>query len=96
MCYKLLNLVKSSETTVGMHLYMFSRQTCSLLLENCGFEIITWEKHTRYFTPSSLFRSLNRYYGGRMLKPVLALPGIRDIMVPLTVSGEMLLFAMRK
>lgn len=81
---------------MGMHLYMFSRRTCSLLLENCGFEIIKAENHTTYFSLSSLSRSLNRYHGGRMLSPVLTLSGIRDIMVPLTLSGEMLLFARRK
>lgn len=81
---------------MGMHVYMFSRRTCTLLLENCGFEIITSENHTTYFSLSSLSRSLNRYYCGRMFSPFLTLPGIRDILVPLTLSGEMLLFAKRK
>lgn len=77
----------------GMHLYYFSRETLTLLLEKCGFSVDIATKHTSYFQLFSLATSIRRYYLGRFICPFLEASPIRNIMIPLRISGEMLLFA---
>jgi SAM-dependent methyltransferase len=80
---------------MGMHLYYFSASTLENMLETVGFTDVIVERHTTYFELSSLGRSLCRYRVGRVLNPILNMAGIRDIVIPVTLSGEMLVFAKR-
>jgi SAM-dependent methyltransferase len=80
---------------MGMHLYYFSASTLRAMLETVGFTDVVVERHTTYFELSSLGRSLCRYKVGRLLNPVFNISGIRNILIPLTLSGEMLVFAKR-
>lgn len=77
----------------GMHLLYFSRRTLTLLLKRIGFEVIQNRNHTLYFQLFSLARSLNRYRVGRLFFSLFNLPFIKNIMIPLTLSGEMILVA---
>lgn len=79
----------------GMHLNMFSYRTCCDLMLKCGLRILKHRKHTTYFSLASLSISLNRYPFGRIFQPILNLPGVKDIVIPVTLSGEMLLFAQK-
>ncbi len=80
---------------MGMHLYYFSASTLRRMLETVGFTDVVVEKHTTYFDLSSLGRSLGRYKMGRLLRPIFNVVGVRNILIPLTLSGEMLVFAKR-
>lgn len=80
----------------GMHLFYFSLQTLSLLLKRTGFDIIGHTNYTVYFQLFSLAKSLNRYAIGRILSPILNHAKVRDRLVGLKLSGEMLVFARRK
>jgi SAM-dependent methyltransferase len=77
----------------GMHFYYFSHDTLSRMLVDLGFEDVRYDIHTVDFELGSLAVSLNRYSVGRLLNSILTLPGLRNISVPLRLSGEMLLFA---
>ena len=77
----------------GMHTFYFSRQTCRSLLEKCGFDVLEAMNHTLYFQLFSLAISINRYPIGRIARPILNMPIVRGLMVPLKISGEMLMFA---
>lgn len=77
----------------GMHLHFFSRATLTRLLNEAGFDVIEVGINTRYFRLFSLSNSLMRYPVGKLLAPFLNLPGLRNLMVPVHLSGEMLLMA---
>lgn len=77
---------------MGMHLLYFSRRTLERLCRRVGFDILGTENHRLYMQVFSLANSLNRYRVGRIVSPVLRLPGLRDVMLPLTLSGEMVMF----
>ena len=49
--------------------------------------------HCSYFEVYSLGNSLKRYKLGLLLNPLFNLPGIKNLMIPVKLSGEMLLFA---
>jgi SAM-dependent methyltransferase len=80
----------------GMHLFYFSRRTCSALLDKCGFDTHLVATHRTYFQLFSLAVSLRRYWIGTALEPVMRLPGLRNVMIPLQLSGEMLMFAQKR
>ncbi|MCY3017891.1 MAG: class I SAM-dependent methyltransferase [Planctomycetota bacterium] len=80
----------------GMHLCYFSRRTCELLLSKCGFDTVHVGTLCVYFQLYSLGVSLKRYRLGALMSPLLNLPGLRRIMVPVKLSGEMLLLARRR
>jgi len=77
----------------GMYLYYFSRHTLSRLLEQCGFTVVGTGTHTVYFQLFSLLTSLRRYRFASVVAPILEAGPIRDLMIPLRISGEMLMFA---
>ncbi len=79
-----------------MHLHFFSRSTLTRMLEETGFSIIKVGINTRYFRLFSLSNSLNRYRIGAWLAPLLNLPLLRNLMVPVHLSGEMLVFAEKR
>ena len=81
---------------MAMHLFYFSRATCTSLLEKSGFKILKVERHTVYMQIFSIGLSLQRYKIGKIVKPILNLPFIRDIMVPFKLSGDMLVFCVKK
>ncbi len=80
----------------GMHLFYFSRRTLTDMLAGVGMEVVEHRTHRLYFQLFSLANSLNRYAVGRLISPLLNLPGLRSLMLPLQVSGEMLLIARRR
>lgn len=77
----------------GMHLFYFSRKTCAALLNKCGFRVIRSDTHRSYFQLFSLGISVKRYWIGQVLNPLFELPILRNAMIPLRLSGEMLMFA---
>lgn len=81
---------------MGMHLYYFSKETCKGLLEKCGFSVIKIMNYTHYFQLNSLGISMKRYHIGKIVSPILNLPFIKDIIIPLKLSGEMLVFALKR
>lgn len=81
---------------MGQHLYYFSKATCKMLLERCGFSIAKVMIYPHYLKMSSIGDSMQRYKIGKIFKPVLDLPFIRDVMIPLRLSGEMLVFALKR
>jgi hypothetical protein len=80
----------------SMHLYCFSRKTCSILLDKYSLPTIKVKNYTVYFQIFSLAKSLNRYAIGRVIIPLLTSSVIKNIMIPLTLSGEMLLIAKKE
>lgn len=80
----------------GMHLMYFSNRTLSRLLNRIGFDVVKYDHQTVYFQLFSLANSLNRYRIGKLISPILCLPWIKNIMVPLTLSGEMVLYARKR
>lgn len=76
---------------IGMHLFFFSRRTLTLLLEEVGFEFLEYRRHRVYFQLFSLASSFNRYSIGKKIEPILGHRLLRNIFVPLQLSGEMLL-----
>ena len=77
----------------GMHLFYFSRRTLSRLLDNIGFKVVRAGNHRLYFQLFSLANSLNRYAVRKWLTPALNNRLLRNIMIPLALSGEMVLYA---
>lgn len=77
----------------GMHLYYFSKKTLSKLLTKIGFSILGSYNHTLYFQLFSLAISLKRYSVSRVLNPILSMPVIKNLMIPVKLSGEMVLLA---
>lgn len=80
----------------GMHLYYFSHRTLSRMVSDAGMQEIAYDLQTVDFELRSLATSINRYPIGRLTSPILNLPGIRNITVPLRLSGEMTLYALAK
>lgn len=81
---------------MGQHLYYFSRKTCADLLGMSGFQVVKVTTYPHYFKFSSIGDSLQRYTVGSLVKPVLNLPLLKNIMIPLYLSGEMMMFATKK
>lgn len=82
-------------TPSGLTLRRRSRKTLSRMLASVGLEVVEYRTHRLYFQLFSLANSLNRYAIGPLLSPVFNLPVLRDLMVPMQISGEMLLIARR-
>ncbi len=80
----------------GMHTYYFSKATCAQLLSDCGFTVVQVKNHAIYFKLFSLAISMRRYWIGKLLSPLLNLPLVKNLMLPLSLSGEMLMFAFKK
>lgn len=80
----------------GMHLYYFSFRTLGLMLKRAGFDVIGRSNFTVYFQLFSLAKSLNRYALGRILGPLLNSSVLRDRIIGLRLSGEMLVFCRRQ
>lgn len=80
----------------GMHLFYFSRRTLTRMLGDVGFDVVRCENHRVYFQLFSLAKSLGAYRIGRLVRPLLSLPRIRDIMIPLTLSSQMVLYARKR
>jgi len=81
---------------MGQHLYYFSKATCKMLLKKHDFNISKVMIYPHYFKVSSIGDSMQRYAVGKIFKPVLDLRFIRDIMIPLRLNGEMLVFALKR
>jgi SAM-dependent methyltransferase len=77
----------------GMHTFYFSKETCKEMLAKSGFECVQFSTHTTYFQLFSLAVSLNRYKAGQLISWIFKLSPFRNIMIPLRLSGEMLVFA---
>ena len=80
----------------GMHTFYFSKKTCISLLRSCGFDVVKTDRHSLYFELHSLGTSLRRYSIGSVLYPIFSAPLIKNIMVRLSLSGEMLLYAVKR
>lgn len=80
----------------GMHLYYFSSRTLGMLLERAGFEVLSHANHMVYFQLFSLANSLSRYTIGRLFAPILKSQLLKDKMVGLRLSGELLVFARKR
>lgn len=80
----------------GMHLHYFSSRTLGLMLGRAGFDVIARANHVVYFQLFSLATSLSRYALGRLLGPVLKSAALKDRMVALKLSGEMLAFSRKR
>ena len=80
----------------GMHLHYFSRKTLTMLLQKAGFEVLEVSINTRYFQLFSLANSMQRYAVCKYLGPILKLPLLRSLLVPLWLSGEMLVLARKQ
>jgi SAM-dependent methyltransferase len=81
---------------MGQHLYYFSKDTCRAILKKSGFEVKKVMVYPHYFKLSSIGDSMKRYMVGKLVKPVLDLPFMRDVMMPLKLSGEMLVLAFKQ
>lgn len=80
----------------GMHLYYFSFHTLRAMLGRAGFDVIERDNQVVHFQLFSLANSLARYAIGRLLRPILNLPILKDRMVSLKLSGEMLIFCHKR
>lgn len=80
----------------GMHLFYFSLRTLSAMLQRAGFDVVAHGNHVVYFQLFSLANSLSRYAIGRLFRPILELPMLRDRMIGLKLSGELLVFAQKR
>ena len=78
---------------MGMHLVNYSKTTLIKMLKKCGFRVINEGLHTMYFQFFSLSKSLDRYPIAKPISFLLSLPLIKNIMVPLKLSGELILVA---
>lgn len=80
----------------GMHLFYFSLRTLSAMLQRAGFDVVAHDNHVVYFQLYSLANSLSRYAIGRIFRPILKLPVLRDRMIGLKLSGELLVFSRKR
>lgn len=81
----------------GMHVHYFSKRTLEMLLGRYRFEVVGCMKMPLYFSMESLLNSMSRYALMRgLFSRVLKLPSIKNITVPMPLSGEMLLVCKRK
>lgn len=80
----------------GMHLFYFSFKTLREMLGRAGFDVIERDNQVVYFQLFSLANSLGRYALGRLLRPILNMPILKDRMISLKLSGEMLVFCRRR
>lgn len=79
----------------GMHTFYFSRKTLQSLLERHNFKVVATKNNTVFFQLFSLGVSLQRYQIGRVIKPIFNIPLIRNLIIPLEISGEMVMFALK-
>ena len=80
----------------GMHLFYFSLRTLSKMLQRAGFDVVAHDNYVVYFQLYSLANSLSRYAIGRLFRPILTLPVLRDRMIGLKLSGELLVFSQKR
>lgn len=80
----------------GMHLFYFSLRTLSAMLQRAGLDVVARDNYMVYFQLHSLANSLSRYAIGRLFRPILKMPVLRDRMVGLKLSGELLVFARKR
>lgn len=81
----------------GMHLHYFSKKNLSRLLGLHGLRTIRTLNMPLYFKVESLSKSLSRYETlHRLVHPILSLPVINNLMVPMPISGELLLVARKE
>ena len=81
----------------GMHVHFFSKKTCEALLNKVGISVVSVKTHTVFFSLFSLANSFNRYkFGRKILSPIFNLSVLRNVMIPLRLSGEMLMFAEKR
>lgn len=80
----------------GMHLHYFSKTTLNKLLSKHGMEAFSSMTMPVFFQPGSLARSINRYKIGRFISPMLTLEVLQSYIIPVKISGEMLLFARKR
>lgn len=80
----------------GMHIYYFSLKSLTKMLERVGFEVVFNDLLTVDFQLFSLGISLRRYRIGGLLAPLLNIPLLRNICIPLRLSGEMVVYARKK
>lgn len=80
----------------GMHLFYFSYQTLRSILEHSGFQVIGRKNHVVFFQRFSLANSLNRYWFGKFLVPLFNAPGVKNFMISLRLSEEMLVFSRKR
>lgn len=80
----------------GMHLHFFSKATLSKLLSKHGLEPFLSMTIPIFFQASSLAKSINRYKIGRFISPLLNFKILQSYMIPVKISGEMLLFSHKK
>lgn len=77
----------------GMHLHYFARRTMTKLLSVHGLDVVSHMNMPLYFSLESLGVSANRYDAlKRIFSVLLSVPMLRDVTIPLPLSGEMLLF----
>lgn len=77
----------------GMHIQYFTKSSLTRLLVENGFEIIGSDQLPIYFSLHSIGQSMNRY---KLAKPLVWLfqnSPVKNIVVRLKLSGEMLLIA---
>lgn len=79
----------------GMHLQYFTKTSLEKSVKLAGFDPLMWHIHTAYFSLRSLRQSALRYPMARLLTIPLLAPGIRNLLVPIKVSGESVLIARR-
>jgi SAM-dependent methyltransferase len=80
----------------GMHLFYFSYRTLCMMLKRAGFDVVESANYVVYFQLFSLGKSLKRYALGRLFEPILNLPLLRNRIIGLKLSGEMLTFSRRR
>ena len=80
----------------GMHLHYFSRSTLERMLDRYGIDILEYRNMPLYFSMESLCTSMNRYAFLNIFSRVLMVPLIRNLILPLPLSGEMLLLCKKR
>lgn len=79
----------------GMHVHYFSARTLGTMLEKAGFRVIERGVFAKFFRLNSLAKSFRRYRLAAPVSWLLERPELGRRMVPLRLSGEMLMFARR-
>lgn len=77
----------------GMHLQYFTKQSLVESIKLAGFEPVKWYTHSAYFSMRSLRQSALRYPMARIITSPLLVPGLRNLLIPVKVSGESVLIA---